>query len=240
VAIKMYHEWIKTLSSSPLFQGISPEALDAMLKCLKPKIQHCKMREIVVVYGQPFHGIGILARGKVALTRDSFSGNRIILEILDAGDIFGAMVAFSDKKVWPVSVITQEESDLLFLPANKIFGNCANICSSHSTVIKNMLNVLSNKALMLNKKIEYLSAKNLRSRLSSYLLDVYRQVETASFKIPMKRHELADFLCMPRPSLSRELGLMRDAGIIEFNGHSIKINNILKLEESVEYNFFNS
>jgi DNA-binding transcriptional regulator LsrR (DeoR family) len=50
----------------------------------------------------------------------------------------------------------------------------------------------------------------------------------------MKRHELADYLSIPRPSLSRELGLMRDDGIIEFDGSSVKIKNILMLEKSIE------
>jgi CRP-like cAMP-binding protein len=87
---------------------------------------------------------------------------------------------------------------------------------------------------MLNKKIENLSAKNIRSRVSSYLLDMYRMNRNATFIVPMKRHELADYLMMPRPSLSREMGLMRDEGIIEFDGSSIKIKNILMLEKSIQ------
>jgi CRP-like cAMP-binding protein len=86
---------------------------------------------------------------------------------------------------------------------------------------------------MLNKKIEYLSAKNIRSRVGSYLLDMYRMNRNATFIIPMKRHELADYLMMPRPSLSREMGLMRDEGIIEFDGSSIKIKNIPALEKFI-------
>ncbi|MFC2060084.1 Crp/Fnr family transcriptional regulator [Chloroflexota bacterium] len=230
----MYLEWIKVLSYSMLFRGISSEALNTMLECLKPRIQRCKQREIVAVYGQPFHGIGIVASGRVALTRETYSGNRIMLEILNAGGIFGEMVAFSDSKVWPVTVITQEDSCLFFLPPDKILGNCANICTSHSTLIMNTLNILSNRALMLNKKIEHLSAKSIRSKVSSYLLDMYRQTGDAAFTISMKRHELADYLSIPRPSLSREMGLMRDVGIIEFDGASIKINKILMLEESIE------
>jgi CRP-like cAMP-binding protein len=230
----MYQKWIKALNSSPLFRGISHEALNRMLECLKPRIQRCKLREVVAVYGQAFHGIGIVAKGRVALTRETYSGNRIILEILGAGEIFGEMAAFSDIKVWPVTVITHEDSDLLFLPPDKILGNCANICTSHSTLIMNTLKILSNRALMLNKKIEYLSAKSIRGKVSSYLLDIYQQTGDATFTIPMKRHELADYLSMPRPSLSREMGLMRDAGIIEFDGSSIKINDILKLEKSIE------
>jgi CRP-like cAMP-binding protein len=87
---------------------------------------------------------------------------------------------------------------------------------------------------MLNKKIEYLSAKNIRSRVGRYLLDIYRMNRNATFIIPMKRHELADYLMMPRPSLSREMGLMRDEGIIEFDGSSIKIKNVSTLEKFIE------
>jgi hypothetical protein len=45
---------------------------------------------------------------------------------------------------------------------------------------------------------------------------------------------MADYLSIPRPSLSREMGLMRDAGIIEFEGACVTINDLLKLEESIQ------
>ena len=66
------------------------------------------------------------------------------------------------------------------------------------------------------------------------LLDMFRENGNTAIIIPMKRHELADYLNMPRPSLSRELGLMRDEGIIEFDGSLIKIKNILILEKSIQ------
>ena len=43
----------------------------------------------------------------------------------------------------------------------------------------------------------------------------------------------ADYLNIPRPSLSREMSMMRDNGIIDFDGSQITINNLLKLEESM-------
>ena len=230
----MYQEWNEVLNSSILFRGISPDSLNIMLECLKPRVHLCKQREIVVLSGSPFQGIGIVASGSVALTKETYSGNRVIMDILNKGAIFGEMVAFSDNKVWPVTVIAQDDSSLLFLPPDKILGTCSNVCASHSTLIMNMLKILSNRTLMLNKKIENLSAKNIRSRVSSYLLDMYRMNRNATFIVPMKRHELADYLMMPRPSLSREMGLMRDEGIIEFDGSSIKIKNILMLEKSIQ------
>jgi len=230
----LYLEWIDTLKSSLLFHGIGGESLNIMLGCLKPKIRRCKDREIIVAYGQPFQGVGIIASGKVALTKETYSGNRIIMGILEAGDIFGETVAFSDHRIWPATVIAHEDCVLLFLPPDKITGTCSNICASHSTLIMNMLQILSNKASMLEKKIEYISAKNIRGKISSYLLDIYRQADNKTFTLPMKRHELADYLNIPRPSLSREMGLMRDAGIIEFEGSHIAINDMLKLEESIQ------
>ncbi|MFC2038505.1 Crp/Fnr family transcriptional regulator [Chloroflexota bacterium] len=229
----MYLEGIDALQSSLLFQGIGGESLSIMLDCLKPKIKRYRQREIIAAYGQPFQGVGIIASGKVALTKEMYSGNRIMMGILNAGDIFGETVAFSDSKVWPMTVISQEDSVLLFLPPDKITGTCANICASHSALIMNMLQILSNRASMLDKKIEHISAKNIRGKISSYLLDIYRRNSENIIKLPMKRHELADYLNIPRPSLSREMGLMREAGIIEFNGSHITINKLLALEESI-------
>jgi len=230
----MYLEWIDTLKSTLLFRNIGSESLNIMLDCLKPTVRRCKQREIIAASGQPFQGIGIIASGKVALTKETYSGNRIIIGILEAGDIFGETVAFSDHRIWPMTVIAQEDCVLLFLPPDKITGTCSNICASHNTLIMNMLQILSNRAAMLDKQIEHISAKHIRGKISSYLLDNYRQSAGKTFTLLMKRHELADYLNIPRPSLSREMGLMRNDGIIEFEGSHITINDVLKLEESIQ------
>jgi CRP-like cAMP-binding protein len=192
-----------------------------------------KQREIIVSFGQPFTGIGIIASGRIALTKEQYSGNRIIMGFLEEGNIFGEMIAFSDRRIWPVTVISQEDSTILYLPPDRITTTCSNVCTSHTTLILNMLGILSNRAMMLNRKIEHISAKGIRGKISSYLLDVLRERSGNTVIIPMKRHELADYLNIPRPSLSRELGLMRDEEIISFNGASVTVHNAEKLEESM-------
>ena len=224
---------IDAIKSSPLFRNINDKSLGIMLDCLKPRMKKYKQREIIVSYGQPFTGIGIIAGGRVALTKEQYSGNRIIMGFLDSGNIFGEMIAFSDRKVWPVTVISQEDSTVLYLPPDRITTTCSNVCASHTTLILNMLGILSNRALMLNSKIEHISAKSIRGKISSYLLDLMHDSKGNTISIPMKRHELADYLNIPRPSLSRELGLMRDEGIINFEGSIITINSAVKLEESM-------
>ncbi len=204
-----------------------------MLDCLKPRMKKYKQREVIVSYGQLFTGIGMIASGRVALTKEQYSGNRIILGFLDSGNIFGEMIAFSDQQTWPLTVISQEDSTVLYLPPDRIINTCSNVCTSHTTLILNMLEILSNRALMLNRKIEHISAKSIRGKLSSYLLDMLRGGNGNTITIPMKRHELADYLNIPRPSLSRELGSMRDEGIISFKGPAVTVKNTIKLEESM-------
>ena len=229
----MYLEWMDALRSARLFQGIGPDSLNIMLDCLKPRVKRFKMREIVVSYGQPYLGLGIVARGKVALTRETYSGNRIMQGILESGQIFGEVVAFSDLKTWPMTVIAQDDGVVLFLPPSKITGTCSNICFSHSRLIVNMLQILSNHALALDRKIEHLSAKDLRGKISSYLLGLYTDKGQTTLVMPMKRHELGDYLGIPRPSLSREMSKMRAEGIIDFDRSTITVKNAIKLEESV-------
>lgn len=47
----------------------------------------------------------------------------------------------------------------------------------------------------------------------------------------MNKEEIASFIGIPRPSLSRELSKLRDEEIIKFDRNTITILDIEKLEE---------
>ncbi len=44
---------------------------------------------------------------------------------------------------------------------------------------------------------------------------------------------MADYLGVPRPSLSREMSNMKKDGIIDYNGNQIMIIDLIKLEQSI-------
>jgi len=122
----------------------------------------------------------------------------------------------------------------MFLPPEKIIGSCPHQCASHRLLIHNMLRIVSDKALRLNKQVMYLAMKSIREKVATLLLEEYRRAGTATFMLPLKRHELADFLNVARPSLSRELGRMKAEGIIDFHRSTVKILNLEKLKQMVE------
>ena len=230
----MYKKHLKAIEKSLIFKGIPTEELNTMLNCLMPKIHRYKKGECITLAGEKYTGIGILLSGSVSIAKENMAGTRVILDILKSGDSFGEMVAFSELKEWPATVIAQEDCDLIYMPPEKIVGECERLCVSHRGLINNMLVILSRKAFILNRKIEYLGIKSIRGKIISYLLEQYSSFGQTTFLMPMKRNELADFLNVSRPSLSREMCRIRDEGMIEFHRSTVKIKDIKQLKSAWE------
>lgn len=230
----MFAKFIPVLLKTSLFKDIEPDDLNTMLNCLQPKLARFKKNGYIAVAGDCFESMGIMLSGQAALIKENAAGNRMIMAILKPGDIFGESAVFAGKAGWPATVMAQEPCQVMFLPRQKILGECANLCTWHHTIIENMLKDISDKVLMLNQKIEYLSMKSMRGKLSTFLLEQYKINGRPDFVIPMKRNELADFLNVSRPSMSREMCRMRDEGVIDFNRSSIHIKNLASLKEMVE------
>ena len=80
-----------------------------------------------------------------------------------------------------------------------------------------------------------LSSFTLRQKIASYLLQRVREsgLKNESLNLIFKREELADFIGTTRPSLSREMLLMQDDGIIELDKNTFKVIDLEKLQELI-------
>ena len=112
---------------------------------------------------------------------------------------------------------------MLYLPPERFTGNCPRACGFHKVLIQNMLRILSEKAIRLNRKVEYLEIKGIRQKLCAYLLEQRRTSGADTFILPMNKNELADYLNVSRPSMSRELGKLRDEGLLDFYLSSVRL-----------------
>lgn len=218
----MYDKWIGKLIKIELFKNMGENELRTMLYCLRPILRTYKKKDIITIENDKLIGIGMVLDGEVEIGKETLAGDRVMIARLNEGELFGEVAAFT-KDVWLATVIAKTDCTILFLPPNKISGVCNNSCETHKKLIQNMLNIVSKKALVLNKKVEMLSLKSIRKKISNYLLQQYNKHNTYSFEIPLKRSELAEFLLVSRPSLSRELINMKDEGIIDFYKNSFKI-----------------
>lgn len=230
----MFTKWQAELAVCPLFAGIEPEELQSMLACLNPEVRRFRRNELVTVEGEKFLGVGVVLAGWAIVTKESVAGNRVILSTLQAGDLFGEMVAFSGRKGWPATIQAQQDAAVFFLSPEKIIGSCPRQCLGHRRLIINMLRIISEKALYLNRKVEQLTIKTLRGKIAVFLLEQAKEAGATTFMLPFNRNEMAEFLNVARPSLSREMGRMKAEGVIDFHGASMKIIDVEALKRMAE------
>lgn len=217
-----------------LFEGMQEDELVSLLACLKPRISRLSRNEIANSEGDPFEGIGIILSGQAAVVKENAAGNRTMFTMLKPGELFGEMAAFSGNGTWPATVVAQSVCSIMYLPPDKILGQCERACNGHRTLIMNMLSILSRKAMTLSRKLEYLSMKSLRGRIARFLVEQATKSGQTTFLLPMNRNELAEFLNVSRPSLSRELSRMRDDGLLDFHRSSLQIKDLDALKAEAE------
>ncbi len=229
----MFRDYIDIIKNNSLFSGIDEEDIITLLNCLKPSIYKYNKNDYIIMAGDEFVSIGIVVNGEVTIIKENAIGDRVVISIMKSGNIFGEMAAFSSSSKWPASVQAKERCEVLFLEKGKIIGECQKTCSWHRKLVQNMLRILSERALMLNKKIEYLSIKSIRGKISMFILEQHKKTNKLIFTIEMNRNDLADYLNVSRPSMSREMCKMRDEGVIEFHLSTIKIKDLDALKTMV-------
>lgn len=226
----MIEEYINIIEKSPLFRGIKRDEIITLLHCLTPRIQSFNKNECIVNSGETIDKFGIVLEGEAAVQKENAEGNRVILSVIKKGDLFGEMLVFSSNKIWPVTVRVPSFCKILFLTHSDLIARCGNNCSWHISLLQNFMKILSDKALMLNKKVQYLSIKSIRGKICTYLFEQCQHMGKTTITLPLNRNELADFLNVSRPSMSREMCGMRDEGIIDFHLSTFKIKDIEALK----------
>lgn len=212
------------LGKVPLFGGISELEISEMLDCLGSRLVHYDRDNIIFLAGDRVSSVGIITDGSVRVVREDIFGNRAILAKLFAGELFGETFACAKVDRLPVSVIAASDCEVLLIDYRRIVMRCHSSCVFHGRLIENMLGILAEKNLMLNQKIEALSARTTRGKLLAFLASQAQIAGSNAFCIPFDRQELADFLSVDRSAMSAELGRMRAEGLIHFHKNYFELS----------------
>ena len=213
----------EALVACPLFSGTrAPEAV-AMLSCLGARRREYDTGERVMRQGDPARLMGLVLRGELSVERVDVWGTRSILTHARAGDTFADAYACAPIAALPVDVVASKPSVVLTFEVDRVLTTCSNACAFHSRVIRNLLNAIAIGNLRLSTKINVITPRTIRSRLSNYLAEEAARAGRPSFEIGMGRQELADYLCCDRSALCHELSKMRDEGLIDFDRNTFKL-----------------
>jgi CRP/FNR family transcriptional regulator, dissimilatory nitrate respiration regulator len=227
-------QYYSILKRCPLFQHIEEADFQILFPCIQSQIKKYTQDEYIILSGDEVHTVGIVLEGALELIKENPAGGKHILDFLGPSHVFGEGIVCTYQKLAPVTVRVKEDAKILSIPFDRIIKPCSNSCGFHVQLIKNMMMILGEKNYYLNQKIDLLMLKGMREKLATFLLRESEKQKSKTFQVIPNRNELAEFLNVSRPSMCRELGRMKEEGILDFYQNSFRILNMEALVEALD------
>ena len=209
--------------NSPLFAGIKSADMKPMLHCIGYHIGKYSKGEIIAFEGENLKHIGIVLSGSVDMVKEDLWGNKTMLIRTRQNEVFGETFACGNDNLSVVTFAVSEDATVMFMPFSRVMHSCTMACEFHYRLIENMVKVIAQKNRDLMQKIDVVSKRTIREKLLAYLSIQAQQQNSRYFESPLGRVELAEYLCVDRSALTRELGKMREDGLIDFDKNCFKI-----------------
>lgn len=209
--------------SNALFNGLSKQEITNVLQFLQVKIQHVDADTVIIYEQDAIQAFGIVLSGMLQVSTVNVDGDQLIITTLSAGDYFAETFCFAEISYSPVSVMASIEADIAIFPYQSFTHVRDENCSAHQIVIQNMLRILAQKNLFLQNRMNILSQKNIREKLLFWLQSLPQEAD-GSIHVPFNRNQMADFLCIDRSALSRELTHMRQDKLIDYHKNIFRLN----------------
>ena len=209
--------------NSPLFDGIRPEDRQAMLYCIGYHIGTYQKGEIVAFEAENIKHIGILLSGTVDMVKEDLWGNKTMLVRIRKDEMFGETFACGNDNQSVVTFLVSENAKILFMPFGRVMHSCTRACGFHQQLIENMVHIIANKNRDLIRKVEVVSKRTIREKILCYLSIQAQAQESRYIELPLGRLELAEYLCVDRSALTRELAKMKEEGLIDYDKNCFRI-----------------
>lgn len=209
--------------NSPLFSGIAPEDRKALLGCITYRIVKVKKGEIISFEQEQIRQIGIVLSGSVDSIKEDIWGNKTLLLRLGKDEVFGETFACGEDNFSLVTFFAAENAKILFLPFYRVMHNCTMACVFHHRLIENMVGIIAKKNRDYMQKLEIVCKRTIREKLLTYLSIQAQAQNSRYFELPLGRVELAEYLCVDRSALTRELAKMKQEGLIDYDKNCFRI-----------------
>ena len=214
------------LSQCLLFQSLDAAVIHEMLQQVSHQVVSYQREQLIAVEDDLCRHVSVLLSGQVAVQKVYGSGRAVTVATFSTGDIFGEVMVYADHPL-PSTIMALTQVSLLQLPRESVLT----LCQMSPPFLENLMRLLSNKVWLLNEKLKLLSYASIRQKITGTLLSLYQEQGSTQLTLGISRQEMADRLGIPRPSLSRELALMKSDGLIDYWKQSVRLLKLEALEE---------
>lgn len=218
-------DYVKELNGMDLFGKIQEQEINSVLSCLGAMARQYKKGEFIFLEGEYLDCIGAVMRGTVQMIKEDVWGQKSILLTMERGAVFGESFVCGDRKGSTVSFLAAADCRILLMNFHKVMKTCSAACVYHQRLVENMVILLARRNVQLMDKMEIISKKTIRGRILTWMSQQVQEQGSRRFVSPLGRLELADYLCVDRSALTRELGKMQEEGLLDYD------KNLFELKE---------
>lgn len=216
-------KYFTIILNSNIFRGITLQELPTLLHRSEPKIKHFSEGNRIWQAGENSDSFGLVCEGRIQIVKEDRRGNRMIIATIEPTDIFGEAYAYAAAGPLPVSVDVVQDATVLFFKPERLLT--LNNLPGGMQLIRNSLQILAQKSLMLNQKIEVLSQRKITDKVLAYLRLEQKRQRSTHLVLPYNRQEMADFLGVERSALSATLGEMKKEGLMDYHKNEFVLFN---------------
>ena len=217
------------IKKTALFAGLTEEELQEALKALHTRKKTYKKDELLLMAGDLTDYLGVVLSGSVTIESNDIWGNRTIINHAAAGDYYAEAFAIMTDEAAYVDVRANEPTTIALFDMSRLQGLKNTSPTWLAKLLNNLLLISIQKNMLLSKRSFHTSPKSARGRVMAYLNSIAMKTHRTEFDIPFDRQHMADYLNLDRTALSKELGRMRDDGLITFRKNHFKILNTEQL-----------
>ena len=196
-----------------------------MLKCLSAREVTPARGEFIMASPGTAPLMGVVLEGEVEMISEDYFGKKSLLTVLSVGSVFGESYSCVKARNRTIAYQASGKCRVLLLDYDRILHACKLVCRFHHRMIENMVELIAEKNLELIEKLEVTSRTSIREKLLTYLTRQAERAGSLTFKVPLGRTELAEYLCADRSAMTRELSRMREEGLIDFNKRTFTLLN---------------
>lgn len=208
----------ETLLQLPLFQGLAQEDFTSILEKVKLSFTKYKAGETIVKAEDPCDRLIFLLKGEVASVTGTSDTTYNLVESIQAPCVIEPYSLFGMNTSYVSTYVAQTEVHTVCVSKTCVMNELF-----HYDIFRlNYMNIISNRAQSLHKRLWAKTGNNLEERISHVIL-MHIERPTGRKVLKIKMEELAQIVNETRMGVSRALNSMQDKGLLELHRGEIII-----------------
>ena len=210
-----------------LFRGLDREEIAEALYKLNTVTKVYRKGEIVFHAGLEASRLMAVSSGRLHVYAASGEGEpQLLVRQIGVDEVLGLWILHTPEVAcWPGTVVAAEQSVLISLDLDEFRKAVASGKSYFAKITANSAKILSRELFSTWRKLMVMDAPTIEAKVKTYLSELDSEGgSTGVVTIPFDRERMAEFLGVTRPSLSRAIGRLRDAGQLTWRKNVFKIN----------------